>query len=56
MPSKKLSLIFGLLICSLMSTAQLSVQGGYTALQLAQIIAGPNLTVANASIIGATGA
>jgi len=44
-------LTFGLLF-SISSKAQLTVQGGFTAQQLAETIAGPGITVSNATING----
>jgi len=56
MLSKKCLLISCLMFCALAGQAQLTVQGGYNALQLAQILAGPNLAVSNATIVGSANA
>lgn len=51
--TKKLCCAAAFVFCALFSNAQLTVNNGPTALQLAQILAGPNITVTNASLTGA---
>jgi hypothetical protein len=45
-------MLAGMLCLSMVAHGQLVVQGGLTPLQLAQIIAGPGITVSNATITG----
>ena len=50
---KKALALFISFFCFYSASAQLTVQSGYTAQQLAEILAGPGLTVTNATLIGA---